>query len=120
MFHSFLQGAAHSMQDLISQIRDQTCVPLRRKFGVLIQGSPLNIPFLKQTMTGKEKWILYNNVEWKGSWGKRKEPPPTIPNASLHPKKVMLCMWWNWKEVLYCELLLEKQIISSKNYSQLD
>ena len=29
-----------------------------------------NIPFLKQIMTGDEKWILYNNVEWKRSWGK--------------------------------------------------
>ena len=30
-----------------------------------------NIPFLKQ-MVMDEKWILYNNVEWKGSWGQVK------------------------------------------------
>lgn len=24
-----------------------------------------NVPFLKQIVTGDEKWILYNNVEWK-------------------------------------------------------
>ena len=31
-----------------------------------------NIPFLKQVVTGDEKWILYkkNNVEQKRSWGK--------------------------------------------------
>ena len=29
-----------------------------------------NIPFLKQIVTDDEKWILYNNVEWKRSWGK--------------------------------------------------
>ena len=29
-----------------------------------------NIPFLKQIVTVDEKWILYNNVEWKRSWGK--------------------------------------------------
>ena len=29
-----------------------------------------NILFLKQIVTGYEKWILYNNVEWKRSWGK--------------------------------------------------
>ena len=28
-----------------------------------------NVPFLKQIVTGDEKWILYNNVEWKRSWG---------------------------------------------------
>ena len=29
-----------------------------------------NVPFLKQIVTGNEKWILYNNVECKRSWGK--------------------------------------------------
>ena len=29
-----------------------------------------NVPFLKQIVTGDEKWILYSNVEWKRSWGK--------------------------------------------------
>ena len=29
-----------------------------------------NVPFLKQTVIGDEKWILYDNVEWKRSWGK--------------------------------------------------
>ena len=55
-----------------------------------------NIPFLKQIVTGDEKWILYNNVERKRSWGKRNEPPPTTPKASLHPKKVMFCIRWDW------------------------
>ena len=52
-----------------------------------------NVPFLKQIVTGDEKWILYNNVERKRSWGKQNEPPPITPKASLHPKKVMLCIW---------------------------
>ena len=29
---------------------------------------------------------MYNNVEWKRSWGKRKKLPPTTPEADLHPK----------------------------------
>ena len=52
-----------------------------------------NVPFLKQIVMGDEKWILYNNVEQKRSWGKRNEPPPITPKAGLHPKKVMLCTW---------------------------
>ena len=54
------------------------------------------------------------------SRGKRNEPPIT-PKAALHPKKVMLCKWWDWKGVLYYELLPENQTIHSKKYcSQLD
>ena len=64
-------------------------------------------------MTGDEKWILYNNVEWKRSWGKGNEPPPTTPKAGLHPKKVVLCIWWDWKGVLYYELLLENETIAT-------
>ena len=57
---------------------------------------------------------------WKSSWGKWNEPPRTTPNSGLHPK-VMLCIWWDWKGVLYYELLLEKQTINSNKYSsQLD
>lgn len=63
--------------------------------------------FLKQIVTGNEKWILFNNVERKRSWDKRNEPPPATPKASLHPKRVMLCIWWDWMGVLYYELLPE-------------
>ena len=80
-----------------------------------------NVPFLRQIVMGNEKWILYNNVERKRSWGKRNEPPPTTPKAGLHPKKVMLCIWWDWEGVLHYELLPENQTINSNKYcSQVD
>ena len=55
-------------------------------------------------------------MEWKRSWGRRNKPPPTTPKAGLHPKKVMLCIWWYWKGVLYYELLPENQTINSNKY----
>jgi len=48
-------------------------------------------PFLKQVVTGDEKWIIYN-VERKRSWGKRNESPLATPIVGLHPKKIMLCV----------------------------
>ena len=70
---------------------------------------------------GDEQWILYNNVKWNRSWGKRNEPPPTTPKAGLHPKKLMLCIWCDRKGVFYYELLPENQTINSNKYcSQLD
>ena len=80
-----------------------------------------NVPFLKQIVPGDEKWILYNNVERKRPLGKWNVPPPTTSKAGLHPKKVMLCIWWDWKGVFYYELLPESQTINSNKYcSQLD
>ena len=53
--------------------------------------------------------------------GKQNEPPLTVPKAGLHPKKMMLCIWWNWKGVLYYELLPESQTTDSNKYRyQLD
>ena len=70
---------------------------------------------------GHEKWILCNNVKGKRSWGKRNEPPPPTSKADLHPKKVMLCVWWDWEGVFYYELLLGNKTIHSNKYcSQLD
>ena len=72
-------------------------------------------------MTSNEKWILYNNVELKRSCSKWNEPPSTTPKASLQPKKLTLCIWWDWKGVLYFVLLPENQMINSNKYcSQLD
>ena len=41
--------------------------------------------------------------------GQPNEPAPTTPKTGLHPKKVIFCIWWDWKGVLYYELLLENQ-----------
>ena len=49
--------------------------------------------FLKQVMTGNEKWIIYNNVERKRSWGKRNEPPFSHPKSwSLSKEGHALCL----------------------------
>jgi len=54
-------------------------------------------------------------------WGKKDKPPQTAPKQNIHAKKVMLCIWWDCKEIVYCELLSQNQTINSEKYcSQLD
>ena len=66
---------------------------------------------LKHIVTGNEKEILHDPVEQKKSCSKQNEPPATTPKAGLHPKKVKLCICWDWKGVLCCEPLPEKELI---------
>jgi histone-lysine N-methyltransferase SETMAR len=64
---------------------------------------------------------VYNNVERKRSWGRQDERPLSIPKAELHQKKAMLCFWWDWKGILYYDLLRRNQTINTDVYcSQLD
>ena len=69
------------------------------------------------------KWKVNTvcNMEWKRSWNKRKELPPATQKTGFYPKKVTLCIWWDWKWILNYDLLLENQMITSNMYcSQLD
>ena len=47
--------------------------------------------------------------------GQAKWTTAIICKAALHPK-VMLCIWWDWKGILYYELLLENQMINSNKF----
>ena len=75
-------------------------------------------PFLKRIITGDEKWIVYNNVSRKRSWSKHGEPAQTTSRADIHQKKVMLSVWWDWKGVVYFELLPGNPMINSDVYCQ--
>ncbi|CAK9802842.1 Histone-lysine N-methyltransferase SETMAR [Anthophora quadrimaculata] len=46
------------------------------------------------------------------------EPAQTIPKAELHQKKIMLSIWWDYKGVVYFELLPNNQTINSDVYCQ--
>ena len=76
----------------------------------------MKIPFLKQIVMGNKNWIPYSNVEWKRSWDKWNELPPTTPKVDLHSENMMLYIWWDWKGSLYYELLLENRTINSSKY----
>ena len=68
---------------------------------------------------GDEKWILYNNVEWKRLWGKQNEPTSHTKGQSSSKEGDVVYMVG--LGVLYYELLLENQMINSNMYcSQLD
>jgi histone-lysine N-methyltransferase SETMAR len=75
-------------------------------------------PFLKNLITGDEKWIVYNNVNRKRSWSKSGETSQRISKPDIHQKKVMLSIWWDYKGIIYFELLPSNKTIDSNVYCQ--
>ena len=77
--------------------------------------------FLDRIVTGDEKWILYVNKVRKKQWVQYDENPLPVAKPNLHPKKVMLSVWWDHLGVIYWELLPRNATINSEVYMrQLD
>ena len=75
-------------------------------------------PFLKRMITRDEKWITYDNNVRKTSWSKPGEASQTVAKPVLKPRKTMLSVWWDWKEIVHHELLASGQTINSTLYCQ--
>lgn len=74
--------------------------------------------FLHRIITGDEKWIQYDNPKRKAAYVKRGEPGPSTPKPNIHGSKVMLCVWWDQKGIVYYELLKSGQTINGALYRQ--
>ncbi|GBP49740.1 Septin-2 [Eumeta japonica] len=60
---------------------------------------------LHQFVTGDEKWIHYDNPERRKSWGLPGHASTSTVKPNIHGKKLMLCIWWDQRGVVYYELL---------------
>lgn len=72
--------------------------------------------FLSRIITGDEKWCLYVNFKQRKEWlSPDKQATPRV-KQDLHPRKTMLCVWWNQEGVVYYELLPRNQTITAELY----
>ena len=72
--------------------------------------------FLSNIVTGDESWVLYVNHTRKRHWIPQGEKPPTVPKSDLHERKVLLCCWWDCKEMIW-ELLDVGTVVTANLYS---
>lgn len=77
--------------------------------------------WLTNLITGDEKWVLYVNYARRKQWLSSGERGVDTPKPGLHPKKVMLSVWWNIRGVVHWELLPPNTTITAEIYcEQLD
>ena len=43
------------------------------------------------------------NIKKTRSWSKPSEDPQTIVTQGLTSNKIILCVWWAWKGIIYYE-----------------
>ena len=72
--------------------------------------------FLHRIVTDDKKWNHYDNPKRKKSYVKPGQPAKSTPKPNIHGAKVMLCIWWDQKGVLYYELLKPGETINGESY----
>jgi len=74
--------------------------------------------FLDSLLTCDEKWILYSNSRRSYHWLSSTDPIPHTPKNSLHPKKILLCVWWTTAGIIHYEFLVTGRTITSGLYCE--
>lgn len=72
--------------------------------------------FLHRIITGDEKWIHYDNPKRKKSWVLPGQPSTSFAKPNIHGMKLMLCIWWDQRGVIYYELLKPNETITGERY----
>nr|XP_042901741.1 histone-lysine N-methyltransferase SETMAR-like [Parasteatoda tepidariorum] len=74
---------------------------------------------LDRIVTCDEKWVYYNNTRRKGGWSAPGESAGSVARRTLTNKKVLLCIWWDCRGIIYKEYLKSGQAINSTIYSNM-
>lgn len=77
--------------------------------------------WLDDLITGDEKWVMYVNHTRKRQWIDIDAEPVPDPKQDLHPKKVLLSVWWSVQGIVHFELLPDNATVTAEVYcAQLD
>jgi [histone H3]-lysine36 N-dimethyltransferase SETMAR len=77
-----------------------------------------NLEWLRNLITGDEKWILYINYVPRRQWLSVGQTGVATLKTDIHPKKVMLSVWWGVKGVIRWETRPNGCTITTDLYCQ--
>jgi len=75
-------------------------------------------PFLRDIVTGDEKWVMYVNVKKRKQYLSRGQTPLGNAKTDLNTVKIMLCVWWTINGIVHWELLPPNSTVDSNVYCQ--
>lgn len=81
----------------------------------LIEMNKIN-PFLKRLMTSDESYVLYETPHHRNEWSLKGLKPSSFPKGGLHPKKIMLCIWWDSEGIIYREFMKQNTTVNADKY----
>ncbi|CAF1688347.1 unnamed protein product, partial [Adineta ricciae] len=100
----------HELSPHQLQLRVDACMELMT--------SHRNYQWLHNLLTGDEKWVLYVNHTRKRQWLGAGQAGVATPKNELHPKKIMLSVWWSVKGIIHWEILPAGCTVTADLYCQ--
>jgi histone-lysine N-methyltransferase SETMAR len=73
--------------------------------------------FIKRIITCNEKWIYLNNPDIQKQWLDKGQLPMPVAKREHFERKVLLCVWWNYKGLICYELVPDGCTINVEVYS---
>ena len=77
-----------------------------------------NYQWLHNLVTGDEKWVLYINYGYHRQWLGSGQTGVVTPKPDLHPKKVILSVWWGVRGIIHWKILPDGCTITANLYCQ--
>ncbi|RLU17526.1 hypothetical protein DMN91_009761 [Ooceraea biroi] len=100
----------HELMERDKIRRLETCISLLSRHN--------NDGILHRIVTCDEKWILYDNRRRSAQWLNVNEPPKRMPKPNLHPKKIMVSVWWSSKGIVHYSFNKQGEAINADKYCQ--
>lgn len=72
--------------------------------------------FLYRIVTGDEKWCFYVNMKHRKEWTTPGLTPKPRVKPDLHPKKTMICVWWDCEGPVHWEMLENNRTVDRNLY----
>ena len=100
----------HELSPHQLQLRVDACMDLMT--------SHRNYQWLRNLITGDEKWVLYINYTHRRQWLGAGQTGVATPKTDPYPKKVMLSVWWGVNGIIHWEILPNGCTITADLYCQ--
>lgn len=66
--------------------------------------------------TDNEERMHYNNPRHSKSYVNTGQPPPSVTKCNFHGTKLLLCIWYDHEDVIYCKLINRHKTVIEYRY----